>query len=1005
MSLRYLFTVLLAAIGTSSLELLPPLPRSDNDLTTAATWDLAKTAKTIFVDSSFANVSDTDGLTLIPPTAYDFASTFRDDISILLSQNWTLERVNGLPNLNNASGIFLGKYNGTAKYENGSPTTEGYELRVTSPSSVFIGGSGARGMFWGTRTLLQLIMTNSLTGGSGSLSVGFRTTDAPAYATRGFLLDAGRKWYSPSFLKELCSYASFFKMSEFHYHLSDNYPLNRGKNESWQDVYSHFSLLPEKDTELKAILHGRENETLSRDDFMDLQQHCASRGVTVMPEIEAPGHCLYLTKWKPELALPKKDLLNLTHPETIPTVKRIWAEFLPWFRTKEVHIGADEYDRDLADDYIDFVNEMSRWVNKTSNKRVRIWGTDEPSDKLTIDRDIIIQHWQYGQSDPIQVLQDGHDLINSQDWWAYTSIKNDHAPILPARYPQFFNESRVLNFADQEGWQWQPSDFNPFNKTMQVDPAAKGLRGAILAAWNDNGPDASTQLEAYYSMRRGIALTGARAWSGKRGVELNPDLVSTSVDFFSPLVPAQNLDRTVRGTNLTSVPTGSSSANRNPVISWKVGEEWVTEGSKGMNYTLTLTADGPFSLSGPDNSLSLIQSENGHSLVFEADGYVYPLRSVSANDGMELDPGHPGRIWVNASSNHEVIDSISTPANITITTDVLHGSLVWISGQFVGRFEVFVYGGRNTQFSWSQMAFVAPLRKMDGGLTSLVLDDGGATPIDVVKTRIQVDDAMKGLNMVKAARTIAAKEGASALLTGFGPTAVGYLVQGGSKFAGYEFFKKRFVEMAGGPERAVQHRMGIYLGASATAEFFADILLCPLEATRIRLVSQRGYATGLATGFARMAREEGLRGFYSGFVPLLFKQVPYAVGQFAVHEAAVEGIYRTIGPEKKATLTHAQATGVELASGIVAGVAAAVLSHPADTLLSAINKGAGDKGQGATARMFQLAREFGPKRLLLTGLGPRIFMTCGLVAGQFVIYAQCKALVGAAPGVEIHKED
>ncbi|KAI6467635.1 hypothetical protein MCOR14_005634 [Pyricularia oryzae] len=1104
MSIRHLFTALLAAVGTSSLELLPPLPKSDSDFTTAATWDWAKTAKTIFIDSSFANVSDTDGLTLIPPTAFDFASTFRDDISILLSQNWTLERVNGFPNFSNASGIFLGKYNGTANYENGSPTTEGYELRVTSPSSVFIGGSGARGMFWGTRTLLQLIMTNSPTGGIGSLSVGFRTTDAPAYATRGFLLDAGRKWYSPSFLKELCSYASFFKMSEFHYHLSDNYPLNRGKNESWQDVYSHFSLLPEKDTELKAILHGRENETLSRSDFMDLQQHCVSRGVTVIPEIEAPGHCLYLTKWKPELALPKRDLLNLTHPDTIPTVKRIWAEFLPWFQTKEVHIGADEYERDLADDYVNFVNDMSRWVNKTSNKRVRIWGTDEPSDKLTIDRDIVVQHWQYGQSDPIQVLQDGHDLINSQDWWAYTSIKSDHAPILPARYPQFFNESRLLNFADQDGWQWQPSDFNPFNKTMQVDPGAKRLRGATLAAWNDNGPDASTQLEAYYSLRRGIALTGARAWSGKRGVELNPDLVSTSVDFFSPFIPAQNLDRTVRGTNLTSVPTGSSSANRNPIISWKAGEEWVAEGSKGMNYTLTLTADGPFSLSGPDNSLSLVQSEDGHSLVFDADGYKYPLRSVSNKDGTELDPGHPGRIWVNASSTHEVVENISTPVNITITTDVLHGSLVWINGQFMGRFEVFVYGGRNTQFSWNQMAFVAPLRKMDGGLTSLVLDDGvsipgagagnetaqppsqnagstrggpeswtvivaallihvtasafinhlglkiqenkcihksqvtmaaekssqlptfapsdyvkffsagalaatlthgAATPIDVVKTRIQVDDAMKGLNMVKAARTIAAKEGASALLTGFGPTAVGYLVQGGSKFAGYEFFKKKFVEMAGGPERAVQHRTGIYLGASATAEFFADILLCPLEATRIRLVSQRGYATGLTTGFARMAREEGPRGFYSGFVPLLFKQVPYAVGQFAVHEAAVEGIYRTIGPEKKATLTHAQATGVELASGIVAGVAAAVLSHPADTLLSAINKGAGDKGQGATARMFQLAGEFGPKRLLLTGLGPRIFMTCGLVAGQFVIYAQCKALVGAAPGVEIHKED
>ena len=259
--------------------------------------------------------------------------------------------------------------------------------------------------------------------------------------------------------------------------------------------------------------------------------------------------------------------------------------------------------------------------------------------------------------------------------------------------------------------------------------------------------------------------------------------------------------------------------------------------------------------------------------------------------------------------------------------------------------------------------------------------------------------------MVRAARSIIAGEGAAALLTGFGPTAVGYLVQGGGKFMGYEFFKKTFVDLAGSEQTATKYRMPIYLSASACGEFLADIALCPLEATRIRLVSNRGYASGLIPGFTRLAREEGFRGFYSGFVPLVFKQVPYAVGQFSVHEFANEAIFRTMGAERKAKLSHLEATGVELLSGMTAGVAAAVLSHPADTLLSAINKGAGDKSQSTTTRMFQLAREFGPVRLMTAGLGPRIVMTVGLVAGQFVIYAQCKAFVGAPPGIEIHKEE
>ena len=280
-----------------------------------------------------------------------------------------------------------------------------------------------------------------------------------------------------------------------------------------------------------------------------------------------------------------------------------------------------------------------------------------------------------------------------------------------------------------------------------------------------------------------------------------------------------------------------------------------------------------------------------------------------------------------------------------------------------------------------------------------------ATPIDVVKTRIQVDDKLKGQNMLRAARTIVAAEGPATLLTGFGPTAVGYLVQGGGKFMGYEFFKKKFVDYAGSEQTATKYRMPIYLSASAAGEFFADIALCPLEATRIRLVSQRGYASGLLPGFARLAREEGFRGFYSGFVPLVFKQVPYAIGQFSVHEFANEAIFRAMGEERKKNLSHLQATGVELTSGMLAGVAAAVLSHPADTLLSAINKGAGDKSQSTTSRMFSLARQIGPVSLLTSGLAPRVVMTVGLVAGQFVIYAQCKSLVGAPPGIEIHKED
>ncbi|KAL2843903.1 glycoside hydrolase superfamily [Aspergillus pseudoustus] len=688
-------------------------------------WDIKNSCRTIYIEEGFAATRDTDGLTLIPPSGHEFAEVFLEDLNQVTGVNWTLETVSSLPDPSTANGaIRLGPFTGDASliaYENGIPTSEGYELTIT-PTAISIGGTGARGMWWGTRTLLQMLLIKN----NCTLSTG-TTTDFPAFATRGYMFDAGRKWYPKEFLKEMCSYVSFYKMSEFHYHLSDNYPLNRGRNESWHDVYSHFSLLPEEDEALRGIIHGRENETLSREDYADVQAHCARRGVAIIPEIEAPGHCLYLTKWKPELSLEKRDLLNLSHPDTIPTIKRIWAEFLPWFDVKEVHIGADEYDATLADEYIGFVNEMADFVNETSGKSIRIWGTpmDPPSSPdIRINPDITVQHWQLGQSDPLALVQKDHHVINSNDWWAYMGIKNDHTPIYPATYPQFFNESRILDFAEVPGWQWTPADFNQVNTTDQLREDEPLLKGAVLAAWNDNGPDASTKLEMYYAMRRGIALVGARAWSGRRGPEVEADLdtLGETIDFFSPLAPAQNLDRII--------DTNPVDQDGDILFSWNratsdVGRDHITlgKGSKGMNYTLTLKARGPFTLVSDDNTLSL--TADGE-LVFNEDGYVYPLRSVTPEDALALDPGHPGRIWVNTTSTHEPVRVKISPektVTITIATEVEHGAVVWVDGELSGRFEVFVYGGRNLEFSWSQMAFVAPLEEVTGpGLVGLSLE-------------------------------------------------------------------------------------------------------------------------------------------------------------------------------------------------------------------------------------------------------------------------------------------
>jgi len=287
------------------------------------------------------------------------------------------------------------------------------------------------------------------------------------------------------------------------------------------------------------------------------------------------------------------------------------------------------------------------------------------------------------------------------------------------------------------------------------------------------------------------------------------------------------------------------------------------------------------------------------------------------------------------------------------------------------------------------------------GAICCAVTHGALTPVDVVKTRIQLSPEVYNKGMIAGFRQVVQSEGPGALLTGFGPTAAGYFLQGAFKFGGYEFWKKRSIEFLG-IERATQNRTAVYLVSSAIAEFFADVALCPLEATRIRLVSQPTFASGLFGGFSRIYREEGvLRGFYSGFGPILFKQVPYTMAKFVVYEIAAENIYKSIGKPKN-ELSNGTVTAVNLGSGVIAGTAAAIISQPADTLLSKINKTPGLPGESISSRLIKLAGDLGPKGLFL-GLGARIVMVATLTAGQFAIYGEIKRVLNAVGGTEIAK--
>ncbi|KAF2161204.1 hypothetical protein M409DRAFT_69838 [Zasmidium cellare ATCC 36951] len=276
---------------------------------------------------------------------------------------------------------------------------------------------------------------------------------------------------------------------------------------------------------------------------------------------------------------------------------------------------------------------------------------------------------------------------------------------------------------------------------------------------------------------------------------------------------------------------------------------------------------------------------------------------------------------------------------------------------------------------------------------------GALTPVDVVKTRIQLDPVTYNRGLIGGISQVIKNDGAGALLTGAGPTFAGYFLQGAFKFGGYEFFKQQSINTIG-YENAKNNRTAVYLVSSAFAEFFADIALCPLEATRIRLVSDPGFANGLVSGMSKIASQEGLGAFYSGFGPILFKQVPYTMAKFVVYEKVAEYAYANFFDKNKTSA--GMQTTINLGSGLIAGFAAAIVSQPADTMLSKINKTKGLPGESTTSRLIKIAKELG-LRGSYSGIGARLFMVGTLTAGQFAIYGDIKKALGATGGVEIAK--
>ncbi|OMO93740.1 Mitochondrial substrate/solute carrier [Corchorus olitorius] len=145
-----------------------------------------------------------------------------------------------------------------------------------------------------------------------------------------------------------------------------------------------------------------------------------------------------------------------------------------------------------------------------------------------------------------------------------------------------------------------------------------------------------------------------------------------------------------------------------------------------------------------------------------------------------------------------------------------------------------------------------------GGILSCGLTHTAVTPMDLVKCNMQIDPA-KYKSVSSGFGILLKEQGARGLFKGWAPTLLGYSAQGACKYGFYEFFKKYYSDIAG-PEYATKYKTLIIVAGSASAEAIADVALCPMEAVKVRVQTQPGFARGLSDGFPKILKAEGAAG-------------------------------------------------------------------------------------------------------------------------------------------------
>ena len=519
------------------------------------------------------------------------ADVLAQDLKDLLGWNYTVKT--GKPEKN---AIYLSLTKPDKQLgEEGYVLAAGRYAGITAPAR--------QGVFWGTRSLLQILYNEK-----GQLPKGV-ARDWPQYPNRGFMLDVGRKFFTMDFLRQYVKILSFYKLNEFQIHLNDNGFVQFFDND-WNKTYAAFRLESERFLGLTA-----KDGSYTKKEFTDLQRLGMEYGVNVIPEIDIPAHSLAFTHYKPEIGSDKygMDHLDLYKEETYRFVDSLLDEYLsgeePVFMGPDVHIGTDEYNAKEAEKFRYFTDRYLKYVEKYG-KNVRMWGalrwlkgkTPVKADNVTINA------WSYDWIDPNASLKDGYKIINTCDTYLY---------IVPAAgYYRDFLDIR---------WLYETWRVGKVNSREELPEGTPGLLGGMFAVWNDHCGNGISQQDVHFRTFPAAQVLAEKMWRGKNEAVSFEEFEALCKQM--PEAPGINLLGRVQGEVVLpgqkeelSLNGTDSVATSLPEIGYPYAVEFEVNPDQEQNISGIL-------FKGPHSTV-YANWENKGNLAFSRDGYTFVFHAA-----------------------------------------------------------------------------------------------------------------------------------------------------------------------------------------------------------------------------------------------------------------------------------------------------------------------------------------------------------------------------------------